>query len=211
MNEQYLNFLSDIISGFMKESKSYEEFLSKEDTFIPVVGKRNLCLEKNDGKAFISVRLDDSSILTLSHCLRKLFYECDNWHDFIRNSEVIVSSLKDEKCIREIIFGECNSEKQVEYKNYVMNQLCRYIKEKLPMADFYSLDEKEILIEVPKFGCGFSLNELKNIVCSYSKIIKDIVDIGSFELIKTDYGWIRVYNTDDGKIELCREIENGVR
>lgn len=197
---EYYNSVKDKVIKAITAKSDYKAFVNSDFKYKSVVNKKNLYVEQNDGKVFISIDMIKANFSALWHYSRSIFEGQDTWKDFI-SKFTYSKHIIDSKYIRQVIFGACNPKKQIQYEHYLMNILCGYIMKELPNIKIYSLDVDEIIIEVPNNGYDFSLNKLRKVVSSCPNCIGSLVKIVCFQLDNIDYGWLKTYYTDDDKVE----------
>lgn len=201
---EYYNKIKDSIIEFIKAKDEYNSFVNGNYSVESNVPKRNIYIEDNDNKSFVSIDMRKANFSAMKHYSPKIFDGADTWEQFMTkftdNQHIIHS-----KYIRQVILGACNSKKQIRYEHYLMSILCEHIMNVLPDISIYSLGEDEIIINVPDSGdgCGFSLSELKKAVNSCSSEIGSLVRVESFELSKVigTEGYVKYYNNDSNRIE----------
>ena len=202
---EYYNKIKESAIEFIKTKDEYNNFVNGDYSVESIVPKRNIYIEDNDNKAFISIDMKKANFSAIKHYSPKIFDGVDTWEQFMAkftDSQHIIHS----KHIRQVILGACNPKKQIRYEHYLMNILCKHIMNIIPNISIYSLGEDEIIINVPReygAGCGFSFSELKKVVNSCPLGIGQLVRVEMFELYKiegTD-GYAKIYNNDSNDIE----------
>lgn len=196
---EYYNRTKDAMIQYVRSSSAYEEFITlnfKTDSIVP---KKNLYSAHNDKRLFISIDMKKVNFSALSHFSDNIFDGQKTWEEFVRlftGMDHIVNS----KYIRQVILGACNPKKQIQYEHYLMNILCKHLKDAMPGLSIYSLGEDEILIDVWD-SVSFCLNDIRNAVNLCPDNIGSLVKINLFTLEKitgTD-GWMKCHN--NGKVE----------
>lgn len=204
---EYYNNVKDSMIAFIKAVPEYEDFINADHKCQPCASKRNLYVEQNDGRSFVSIDMKKANFSAMRHYSKNIFDNCETWEQFVSKftySQHIVNS----KYIRQVILGACNPKSQIRYEHYLMNIMCNHIMACLPNVSIFSLGEDEIIIEVPSSGTGFSMRELKKVVNSCRDGIGILVRVESFELSKIDDGWVKSYNDDSGKVDFkCIDAE----
>lgn len=209
---EYYNKIKDSVIEFIKAKDEYNSFINDDYSVESIVPKRNIYIEDNDNKAFVSIDMEKANFSAIKRYSPEIFDGADTWEQFVAkftNSQHIIHS----KYIRQVILGACNPKKQIEYEHCLMNILCKHIINTIPSASIFSLGEDEIIISVPSeygVGCGFSLSELKKAIDSCPLNIGQLVRVEMFELYKiegTD-GYLKIYNNDSNDIEFkCLNAE----
>ena len=194
-NEQeyfaYYNQVKDSVIDSIKSKDAYLKFIQGTYEVHTVYDKRNLYVEDNNEKAFISIDMKKANFSALNHYSDDIFDHCNCWEEFISrftNNNHIISS----KYIRQVIMGACNPGKQIQYERFLMSKLLNHIVESLPMAKVFSLGDDEIILSVGN-GCGFSFNELKRVILDCHDQIGRLVTAKVFNLEKINgtNGWAK--------------------
>lgn len=196
---EYYNAVKDKVITAIKENPAYQEFNSEIFTASTPFNKRNLYIDDNDGKAFISIDMKKANFSALQFYDPDIFDYCSTWEEFIglfTDNEHIINS----KYIRQVIFGACNPGHQVKYERYLMAKLANHITVNLGNAPVLSLGEDEIILRVVPH-CGYSLNEVKEVVKSCPDHIGNLVRVEMFNLYKIPgtTGWTK--HNYDGTVE----------
>lgn len=209
---EYYNKIKDSVIEFIKAKDEYNSFINDDYSVESIVPKRNIYIEDNDNKAFVSIDMKKANFSAIKHYSPEIFDGADTWEQFVSkftDSQHIIHS----KYIRQVILGACNPKKQIRYEHYLMNILCEHITNVIPNISIYSLGEDEIIISVPReygAGCGFSLSELKKAVDSCPLNIGQLVKVEMFELYKIEStdGYAKIYNNNFNDIEFkCLNAE----
>lgn len=204
---EYYNESKEPIIEYIKNSPEYDRFINESFKCDFVANKRNLYVQENDGRGFISIDMQKANFSAMKHYSSELFFDDETWEEFVCRfaySQHIISS----KYIRQVVFGTCNPKKQIQYEHYLMNILCEHIIKELPDISIYSLGVDEIIISIPDGGCGFSLNKLKSVVNSCRDGIGLLVRIDAFTLNDINVGWIKTYYDSSERIEFkCVDAE----
>ena len=205
-NEQeyfaYYNTVKDSVINMIRENSMYQKF--SNDTFsdtqiikrtIPV-GKKNLYIDENDGKSFISIDMKKANFSALRHYSPDIFKGRETWEAYISlftNHE----HIKNSKYIRQVILGALNPKKQITYETYLMDILYLHIKEVMGnRVEFYSIGVDEIVICAD--NAEYSFEELKSVVETCQQHIGQLVRVVKFDLKKVgDYGWIKILDHDE--------------
>ena len=195
---EYYNGTKDTIINQIKANPKYQDFLNQD-----------LLHTNFDSKAFISIDMKKANFSAMHHFSPLIFNGAETWEDFMKEF-TFYPHIINSKYIRQVVLGACNPKKQIQYESYLMNVLCTHIKNELPTVSLYSLGEDEIIISVPDGGAGFSLKQLKQVVNSCCGGIGSLVRVEMFDLEKIDGtdGYLKVYNSPDGKVEFkCLDAE----
>ena len=212
---EYYNSVKDKMISDIKGNHTYQSFNTdlsgKAETALNIerakVGKKNLYVENNDGKTFISIDMKKANFSAMNFYSRDIF-DCDTWEDYVGK---FTSSLhiQNSKYIRQVVLGACNPKRQIQYEHSLMLKLYLHIKDTLDDNDFtaYSIGEDEILIEVGQFH--HPLNKLKEIIYSCPSGIGNLVRVEMFDLQKAgDYGWLKVIYDDNQTVQFkCVDAE----
>lgn len=207
---EYYNSVKDKVITGIKENPEYNCFNHTALESIYCCPKRNLYIEENDGKIFVSLDMKKANFSALHHWSPAIFNNCNTWEEFLSqytDSEHILHS----KYIRQVIMGACNPKHQIKYEHFLMNKLAKTLKGHCAIFDVYSLGEDEIILELPEQKIG--AKEIKSLRSYLSDIlsqsdIKNIVRITIFKLEKingTD-GWVK-FIYDDNMFEVDVEFK----
>lgn len=223
---EYYNSIKDNVIDYLKNNKSFVNFNTRViDTPKPHISKKNLYIEENDGKRFISLDMKKANFSALRFYDDAIFGGAATWEEFISrytDNEHIIGS----KYIRQVIMGACNPKRQIAQEKMLMFLLLDKIITQLKLRQahnsqsdieamlseleefkVYSLGEDEIIIEV------IGENDLEYYIKIINDIVsateyKDFIRITAFTLKKiqgTD-GWMKYYY--DSNIEFkCLNAE----
>lgn len=208
---EHYNKVKDSMVEFIKGKSEYNSFINSSFPVEPIVSRKELYIDDNDDRAFISIDMKKANFSALNHFSHEIFDNAESWEQFVSkftDCQHIINS----KYVRQVVLGSCNPKKQITYERYLMNILCIHIMDNIPNASIYSLGEDEILINVPReygVGCGFSLSDLKKTVESCPDDIGKLVRVEMFEFFKikgTD-GFIKIYDDFDREEFKCLNSE----
>lgn len=207
---EHYNQVKDNMITDIKDNHMYQQFLVDDDvTTIPKqsVGNRNVYVEENDGKVFISIDMKKANFSALHFYSRDIF-GCDTWEEYV--SRFTGSThIQNSKYIRQVVLGACNPKRQINYEKSLMARLYLHIKDTLNDDRFeaYSLNTDEIIISIDKFR--HPLNELKDIIATCPSNIGSLVRVEMFELQKAgDYGWLKIIYDDSRTVQFkCIDAE----
>ena len=191
---EFYNKVKDNVINYIKNNNDYIAFSNKSFIVEPKYNKRNLYIEENDKKTFISLDMKKANFSALHYYSSEIFNNCLTWEDFIGNftkCEHIINS----KYIRQVIMGACNPKKQMQYGKYLMSELLQYLTSEIKTLNVFSLGEDEIILNVE--DCGFSLKEFKKVL--YNHPVGKYIKLTMFDLykIKGTDGWMKnIYNFD---------------
>lgn len=205
---EYYNSVKDRVITDIKNNPEYSCFNHAALESFYCYPKRNLYIEENNGKTFVSLDMKKANFSALHHWSPAIFNNCDTWEEFLSqytDSEHILNS----KYIRQVIMGACNPKHQIKYEHFLMNKLAKTLNGHCAIFDVYSLGEDEIILEIPEMD---KMNT-KNLQSYLSDIvsqsdIKDIVRITIFKLekIKGTDGWAK-FIYDDNMFEIDVEFK----
>lgn len=208
---EYYNSVKDNAINYLKGNVGYLKF-NERTVHVPqpYISKRNLYIEENDGKRFISLDMKKANFSALHYYDTSIFGDAATWEEFISrftDSSHIINS----KYVRQVIMGACNPKRQITQEKLMMNVLLNDVVTQLKMAqadekcsdieamltslndfEMYSLGEDEIIIKI------IGGNTLDNYLQMIKDIVKtteycDFIRVTAFELNKipgTD-GWIK--------------------
>lgn len=210
----YYNTVKDNIICYIKGRADFDKFMGECFKIENTYQKRNLYIEGNDNKVFISIDMKKANFSALRHYSPSIFGFADTWEQFAgmftANAHIIGS-----KYIRQVVLGACNPKRQIQYEHFLMNKLLNHIVGKYPNLDVFSLGEDEIILEV-NGNCCFSLKEMRGAIANCPDGIGDLVRVDMFSLEKLDggTGWVKRYYTfdkfpdDEEKVEFkCVDAE----
>lgn len=209
-NQVKYNMITDI-----KNNPAYQQFINDDEIRLAnqfsymkqPIGSRNLYVEENSGKTFISIDMKKANYSALNFYSKDIF-KSDSWEDYV---EKFTGSLhiQRSKYIRQVVLGACNPKRQIDYEKSLMTKLYLHIKETLNDDRFevYSLNTDEIIIEIDK--CRHPLNLLKDIIASCPSGIGSLVRVEMFDLERAGlYGWLKVIYDDEHTVKFkCIDAE----
>lgn len=185
---EYYNTVKDKVIEHIKGQKDFVKF--NEETFSAdyKYQKRNLYIEDNNRKTFISIDMKKANFSALNYYSSDIFDNCSSWENFMEmftDSEHIINS----KYIRQVILGACNPKRQIHYEKFLMNQLLQHMIEQIDTLYVYSLGEDEILLYTD--DCGYSMKKLSEAIDSSP--IGKLVRMTMFDLERIDgtSGWLK--------------------
>lgn len=194
--QEYMEYYNSVKENVIKHIKSKEEYSKFNEEFIYVdttaFVNRNLYVESNNNKTFISIDMKKANFSAMSHYSSKIFDDARTWEDFLLHftkSRHIIAS----KYIRQVIFGACNPKQQIRYERFLMLSLLQYIENNIDGVNVFSFGSDEIILHIE--NSKYSLQKLKDVVSNSP--IGSIVRITMFdaEAIKGTKGWLkRIYN-----------------
>lgn len=206
----HYNGVKENVIAHIKNNNLFDAFIEAASSdsvsrVIDVLGKmypkRNLYIDDNDDKVFISIDMiqgNFSALHIFCNTGKKLgltndFAAEECWEDVLErftNDEHIIHS----KYIRQVIFGACNPKQQTRYEKYLMGVLLNHILKNLPNITVFSYVEDEIIIEVDGKQ-GFSMRDLRDVISTCPNHISEHVRVEMFSLNKVDNtsGWMKSY------------------
>ena len=203
---EYYNTVKDSVINMIKDNTEYMKFLNDDFADVRVVtknitlGNKNLYIEGNQDKTFISIDMKKANFSALRHYSPAIFKNVETWEQYIgffTPSEHISNS----NYIRQVILGACNPKRQITYERYLMTMLYLHIKNELDgKVSFYSLGNDEIIISVA--GTSVSAKEIKAAIATCPQKIGELVRFEMFDLQKVgDYGWMKVIYDEPERVE----------
>lgn len=182
----------------------------------PYTPKKNLYVEDNNGKKFISLDMKKANFSALRFYDEAIFGGAATWEKFISrftDSEHIISS----KYIRQVIMGACNPKRQIQQEKMIMFMLLNDVVTQLKLRqahdgcsdieamlsnieeyEIYSLGEDEIIIEVTG----------EKSLTYYTKIIEDIVSTTKYrDFIRVTAFTLKKIQGTDGWIKYITQHE----
>lgn len=197
-DQEYLAYYNSVKDSAIEAIKRTEPFLKFCQSAFDISSpyhKRNVYIEDNNKKAFISIDMRNANFSALSHYDTSIFNSCETWEEFIgqfTDCEHIIQS----KYIRQVIMGACNPSRQIRYEQHLMTKLILHITANLDVSVF-SLGEDEIILAVDP-DHNFNLGTLRKVINNCPNNIGSLVRVEMFNLEKipgTD-GWIKFYYDD---------------
>ena len=143
---------------------------------------RNLYVETNDNKTFISIDMNCANFSVLHMWDSSIFNDHDNWYDFVADYTDL-EHIRRSKYIRQVVLGACSPGKQIYYEGWYMKLLAQHIVSILPAVNIYSVNVDEILIEMDNDSSErYTIKELKETV--HDSFLGPYVKIKEFDLHK---------------------------
>lgn len=193
----HYNEVKDKIIDDIKSKEDFETFQTIPSALIPgVPNKRNLYVEENDSKCFISIDMRKANFSALRHYSKAIFNGCETWEEYVNQftqNEHIINS----KYIRQVVLGACNPKRQIKYEHYLMSIMAKHIMVSAPEYTIYSLGEDEILIELG--DNTYNTATFSKLIHGCPEGIGSLVRIEAFRLHKFNDGWYKKgLNDSDG-------------
>ena len=203
---EYYNTVKDSVINMIKDNTEYMKFLNDDFADVRVVtknitlGNKNLYIEGNQDKTFISIDMKKANFSALRHYSPAIFKNVETWEQYI-GFFTPSEHIRNSKYIRQVILGACNPKRQITYERYLMTMLYLHIKSELDgKVSFYSLGNDEIIISVA--GTSVSAKEIKAAIATCPQKIGELVRFEMFDLQKvSDYGWMKVIYDEPERVE----------
>ena len=203
---EYYNTVKDSVINMIKDNIEYMKFLNDDFADVRVVtknitlGNKNLYIEGNQDKTFISIDMKKANFSALRHYSPAIFKNVETWEQYI-GFFTPSEHIRNSKYIRQVILGACNPKRQITYERYLMTMLYLHIKNELDgKVSFYSLGNDEIIISVA--GTSVSAREIKDAIATCPQKIGELVRFEMFDLQKVgDYGWMKVIYDEPERVE----------
>ena len=203
---EYYNTVKDSVINMIKDNTEYMKFLNDDFADVRVVtknitlGNKNLYIEGNQDKTFISIDMKKANFSALRHYSPAIFKNVETWEQYI-SFFTPSEHIRNSKYIRQVILGACNPKRQITYERYLMTMLYLHIKSELDgKVSFYSLGNDEIIISVA--GTSVSAKEIKAAIATCPQKIGELVRFEMFDLQKVgDYGWMKVIYDEPERVE----------
>lgn len=183
---EYYNYVKDKAIDFIKESEAFQALnrdteINKVKPIIDNLPKTNVYKEPNVGKYFYSIDMQKANFTALVHYGKthnKAFYPEYDYKGFISqftDNEHIMES----KYIRQVIFGNCNPKRVINYETELMTKLLNKLIENMDIekSDVYAMQSDEIILRGDRL-------DLKPLVDAIPNYIDFPVKIESFILYK---------------------------
>lgn len=196
--EDFFQISSNLINGIINEvssSEVYQKFLNEDlslfDVNISFSKSKDIYIESNDNKEFISIDLKEANFNSMKYYSSDLFNSFGKPNSFIdliksrTNYEYFINSKK----IRQIIFGNLCPKRQTRIQKWLIYN----IVSQLPKCDIITVSHDEIIISKNSLDMESLLKTKDD--------FKVPVHIKSFKLNKIENHpyFLKIY--DDGKIE----------
>lgn len=147
----YYRSIKEKMMYYIKNSTGYTIFnspdhyndIKKNEVNITNLPTSDIYKDSNIGKTFLSIDMIKANFNTLRYFNPEMFNYKDTWEDFCRmftDSEYIINS----KYIREVIFGNCNPKRQIQYEKYLMSSLLP----ELPIDKIVFFSNDEIVLDI---------------------------------------------------------------
>ena len=185
----------------IKQSAGYKRFCDSTLHFENHYSTADVYKEYNNEHLFISIDMKQANFNALNYYDSTIFADengkkSETWRDFLgqfTDNEHILNS----KYIREVVLGNCNPKKQIQYEHALMIILANHLVEAFPNINIYSVKNDEILISCAE-STGFSKNELEAVIEAEINGIGKLVTTELFELhkIENTSGWMIQYYGD---------------
>ena len=203
---EYYNTVKDSVINMIKDNTEYMKFLNDDFADVRVVtknitlGNKNLYIEGNQDKTFISIDMKKANFSALRHYSPAIFKNVETWEQYI-GFFTPSEHIRNSKYIRQVILGACNPKRQITYERYLMTMLYLHIKSELDgKVSFYNLGNDEIIISVA--GTSVSAKEIKTAIATCPQKIGELVRFEMFDLQKVgDYGWMKVIYDEPERVE----------
>lgn len=203
---EYYNTVKDSVINMIKDNTEYMKFLNDDFADVRVVtknitlGNKNLYIEGNQDKTFISIDMKKANFSALRHYSPAIFKNVGTWEQYI-GFFTPSEHIRNSKYIRQVILGACNPKRQITYERYLMTMLYLHIKSEFDgKVSFYSLGNDEIIISVA--GTSVSAKEIKTAIATCPQKIGELVRFEMFDLQKVgDYGWMKVIYDEPERVE----------
>jgi hypothetical protein len=203
---EYYNTVKDSVINMIKDNTEYMKFLNDDFADVRVVtknitlGNKNLYIEGNQDKTFISIDMKKANFSALRHYSPSIFKNVETWEQYI-GFFTPSEHIRNSKYIRQVILGACNPKRQITYERYLITMLYLHIKNELDSkVSFYSLGNDEIIISVA--GTSVSAKEIKAAIATCPQKIGELVRFEMFDLQKVgDYGWMKVIYDEPERVE----------
>lgn len=183
-SEDY-NRIKEAMIQTINGNPAYDEFVVNIPTTNATYPKRELYSPNNAPGWFISIDMSAANFSAVRHFNPAIFGDAETWQDFARqftDNEHIIES----KYIRQVVMGACNPKAQTRYETYLMATLLDHIVTNIPNVSVFSIGTDEIILEIPKEGCGYSFGKLEEVIASEPSGIGNLVKVEMFTLYKID-------------------------
>lgn len=193
---EHYNAVKEAIIGALSGNSAFHKFMLDSFTVITDFPERNVYIEDNNTKRFISIDMKKANFSALYHYDPAIFNGCESWEEYVEsftNDQHIIDS----KYIRQVVMGACNPKKQMQYEKCMMSKLLNHIVKIHPGAKVFSLGNDEIILYAG-CDCSFSLNELRETIKSEPSGIGELVRVCMFDLFKVNgtHGWVKMNYND---------------
>lgn len=121
-------------------------------------------------KIYLSIDLKKANFQALKYVNPEIIFNKDNYEDFI-GMFTDLNYIKESKYTRQVIFGKCNPKRHITVEKYIINEIRKYIDEKLFEnidINLISLSNDEIVYE-----CSVSIDSFNEKMITYVKSVID--------------------------------------
>lgn len=145
----YCQGVRDNAIANIKNSVNYEKFNTCDMSIYavkPPVGERSCYTEETDGSVFLSIDLCKANFQALKYAN---VINDNTYDDFIERAGGD-SYIKGSKYLRQVIFGNCNPNRQVTVEKYLINKVYNFINDKYPSKwlDIFSMNSDEVVFKL---------------------------------------------------------------
>lgn len=192
--------------SYVRESDTWNAMQNDPDVLMknpPICGQRNLYSEANVGDEFLSIdmrKANFSALVCYGLATGNPFHKNYDYDAFIqkiadpRIADVIAKS----KHVRQVVFGKCNSKRQISYEKWLMNTLAEQliVNGLIRKEDLFSINSDEILL-----SGNFSKEKVRE--------LKHSVDTWSDIFVPTRMEWFKIERLDGTDAYLKAYVHSG--
>lgn len=208
---EYYNIVKETAMSSIKDSPLWQKFTDIKITGMEGLQEyvdRNLYIEDNNNHSFVSIDIRKANFTVLRQFCDDYADETEEdmlrgfstWEEFIGDI-TDCRHIIESKYIRQVIFGNCNPKKQMQYERYLMKKLAHNISASLHLfglqrEDIFCVHNDEIIINADAFS-DKSFDEFKEYIkndCATGCIDPNRLKVEWFTLrkIPNTGGWIKV-------------------
>ena len=210
---EYYNTVKDSVINMIKDNTEYMKFLNDDFADVRVVtknitlGNKNLYIEGNQDKTFISIDMKKANFSALRHYSPAIFKNVETWEQYI-GFFTPSEHIRNSKYIRQVILGACNPKRQITFEKYLMSKLTLNVLSKIDIKDkivFFSNDE--IIIDITDMTSQ-EIDNIKQIFNEFAVVPIRIEDFILKGVYKKDLVFPQ-FNANDENIAYIKEVTDG--
>ena len=154
------------------------------------ITSKNVYNCENVNKIYLSIDLKKPNFQALKYVNPEIVFNKDTYEDFI-GMFTDLDYVKESKYTRQVIFGKCNPKRHITVEKYIINEIRKYISEKIFEnidINIVSFSNDEIVYE-----CSVSIESFNEEMITYVKTVIDDLKTKIKEFIGVDVS-INIFN-----------------
>ena len=154
------------------------------------ITSKNVYNCENVNKIYLSIDLKKANFQALKYVNPEIVFNKDTYEDFI-GMFTDLDYVKESKYTRQVIFGKCNPKRHITVEKYIINEIRKYISEKIFEnidINIVSFSNDEIVYE-----CSVSIESFNEEMITYVKTVIDDLKTKIKEFIGVDVS-INIFN-----------------